>query len=405
MAARLFQDRGFAEVVARPLLLLLCVACGSEAPPAETPGPQPVPVRIDPMLGGEAELRRLDGRLLGFDQGRPVWTTEVGLFRGDGSSETELEFVALDAGDLPPDRALAVVTSAEGAWLAADNGIYAVEGRFVLAVDALARPAWLTANLIGLDGLWWAEAERLVRWTAESSEELDLSSFGPATELSFSGSYGLVRIGARFFELAEGPEYTLLDVTPSAQGLGPSTGHDGSWWMVHEGGLLRRPAGSDEAWTPFLLAERRVQDVVSGADGALWIQTDRDLLRMDAPYEAAVIRSENAVEAMVHAPEGTVARLVDGSLQVWVDTTSELVGFEEDVLPWLTEQGCIACHSTSPGDYADYEVFSGLASEALSRVRSGDMPRCGAGLCPPEEQLTPEEYAVLEAWIAGGRPR
>jgi len=403
MAPRLFEAPGFEAVVGRfGLSLLLCVACGAE-PAAEAPaGPAPVAVRVEAMVGGEAELRPLTGQLLGFDAGRPVRATEAGLVRGLDETETVIEFVALEEGDEAPVDPSAVVTSEAGAWLAAGNGIYALEGSFLLVVDAAGRPDWVTAGAGALSGFWWAQGTDLRRWTEDASDAIDLSDFGTPTALVFTEDRGLLRIEDRLFELTEDEGYTLRDLTPENGVAGPAVGHDGAWWVADGSGLLRRPAGQDGPWTRYTL-EREVVDLASGADGALWVQTADALLRMEAPYERAVTRSEAPADGLVDASDGTVARLLQDSLQVWVDTTGPLVGFEDDVLPWLNENGCITCHSVSPGDYSNYEVFSDLAGEALSRVQSGDMPRCGAGVCPPEEQLTPEEYAILEAWIAGGR--
>ncbi len=368
------------------------------------PAPEPatIDVQVEAMVGGEAELRPLTGQLLGFDAGRPVLATASGLVRGLDEAQTPLEFVALEEGEEAPVAPAAVVTSQAGPWLAAGNGIYALEGSFLLVVDAEARPDWITPGDGDLSGLWWAQDTKLRRWTEDASDELDLRDYGAPAALAFAGGRGLIRVGDRLYELAEDMGYTLRDLTPGSVAPGPAVGHDGAWWVAAGDGLLRRPLGGQAPWTRYELGVP-VRDLASGADGGLWVQTEDTLLRMEAPYEEAAIRSETSTGSLLGASDGTVARVMQNNLQMWVDVTSPVVGFEDEVLPWLNENGCITCHSVSPGDYSNYEVFSDLAGEALSRVRSGDMPRCGADVCPPDEQLTPEEYAVLEAWIAGGR--
>ena len=83
---------------------------------------------------------------------------------------------------------------------------------------------------------------------------------------------------------------------------------------------------------------------------------------------------------------------------------TERTSFAVDVLPWVQER-CSMCHMNQTQNFEDYEVFQAIAEDALIRVRSGDMPRCGGGVrCSPEETLTSEQYAVLEQWIRDGTP-
>jgi len=167
-------------------------------------------------------------------------------------------------------------------------------------------------------------------------------------------------------------------------------------------GLVRWVAGAEHAWT--LLPGVPVHAIaVDPLSNVAWARTDDALVRLED--DARTRFPAPAVSA-----EGPALIAVDARGDVWINEGEALVRYKtgpggldatfgDDVLPWL-EQHCTSCHA----DFRDLQVFDGRAELALDKVRSGDMPRCTGGVpCPQEERMSGDAWAVLEAWIRGGK--
>jgi hypothetical protein len=328
----------------------------------------------------------------------PSGLEAVPFFRVGPTDEAPTTITALGPA-LPEDRA--------AVWVSAANGLFRLEEGFLLATDP-SQPAadWITQTPVGpMNGVWWAAGPRLRRLATDRLDTLDLDAagVGAARELALGPDLGLLRGDGGLFELRRVlGRYEVQALTAVASEPRSVALHSGSWWVATATDLWRGTLDSErwtwERWTGL----EDLRHLVGGADGGLWAVTaDGRPVRIDVDARTAErLSSPSPTVALTRSPTGAVVGLRADGIDVWVDAGSG-VGFAADVLPWLGTH-CLECHTIEPGNYADYDVFVTFASEALRRVRLGDMPRCGADLCPTEERLAPADYAVLEDWIEGG---
>lgn len=315
------------------------------------------------------------------------------------------------------------------AWLAAEAGLFELLPHYVTRVYEDVGAVHDLAELAGgpMAGLWLATSGGLLRredaggtpgaeggvWSRWELPNLD----GAPEELAFDASAGaLVRSGPELALLeAEGgtissdrPPLDSGDVYALAAG-------GGALYAGTARGLYRFDPSRTPRWTRFTLAGEAAAAVpvlaviVDPTSGVAWARTPSALVRADGDDlstfalpqldPAATPRPRLAIDARgeVYATRGEVLDRV--SSQPGASAT-----FTVDVLPWISAR-CSPCHRNQTQDFEDYAVFAPKAEAALSRVRSGDMPRCsGSLICPTEQRLSAEDYAVLERWIRAGKP-
>ena len=293
---------------------------------------------------------------------------------------------------------------AGGAWLAAATGLWSATELFVrhrptdlpspdlvdvaeVASGALAG-LWLAAG----DGTYWASATEVVRIEADRPAER-LAATPDAVALVDAGAVRILTAASDGLYIQDAPfSHAVVDVEANG----------GDLYAATDGGLFRYRAGE---WREVSLAAAPVAITslaVSGHD--LWVRTSTGVIRVSgdtATEFPSLGRGPLAVDALgdVYAP--TVDGLARASTGI---VGADVPTFRQDVRPWIDDR-CAVCHSNQTQDFRDDEVFRAIADDALTRVRSGDMPRCAGGVrCPPESALSPDDYAVLERWIRAGRP-
>lgn len=356
---------------------------------------------LAPVPVSSSAVWRVDGVVpLGFDAAEAVIVDSGGQpARIEAGRAERLAFFRQSDDDQPPSTLLGAAPDdrSEHTWLAADNGLYSIQGRFVLSADPVLRPQAPVAVPDGaLSGTWWAEARALVR--LPDLETIDASALGAITGMAFGGDEALVIADGALWILArDGDGYSAEPLAYDGDPVAVEYAQE-RWWVSDASGRL---ASLGDGWSLRALPEPAVQ-LAEGADGALWIRTETGRilrLRVEEVLEDPSIRAD----VMVASARGSIVTSDGMTVSKWTRGDVETVTFTEDVLPWL-QSNCIACHA-APDDFGDYSVFTELAADALERVRTGDMPRCGVALCPEEQRLTPDDYGVLEAWISAGLPQ
>ena len=293
---------------------------------------------------------------------------------------------------------------AGGAWLATDTGLWFTEGLFVRhRPTSLTSPGLTDVADIAtgpFQGLWLASTAG-VYWIRNGEASL-LEAQRPARRLAASRSAvalldnDTVRIltadGDDIY-VQDAPFTSALDVAATTNAIFAAT----------ETGLYRLVDGS---WLHFYLHDSIPMTVtaVVATQTDLWARTSDAIVRLADTASTrypSVGTGDLAVDRLgnVYAPDA------DGLIRASSGVIGEQTPtFTQDVLPWI-ETHCALCHANQTQDFRDYDVFELVAASALSRVRSGDMPRCEGGVrCPPEQNMAAEDYAVLEAWIQAGMP-
>ncbi len=301
-----------------------------------------------------------------------------------------------------------VPRSGGGAWLAAANGLFVLDGAYVthspvmVGMGPLAGVTEVTAG--NLNGLWLAATNGIYRRQTQETKRYRIEGWGEAAQGIAADPDG----AAAFAVLDD----QLLLLTPGASGpegaeapedvgmVNALAGAKDTLFAATSKGLYRWQRMATPQWTRFTLGDTAALDVkVDPVTGAAWVMTADSLLRLDGDALTKFAR-----------PTGTDRLAIDRLGDVWTAKASTLVrvkagvsgaatSFATELKPWL-QMHCNSCHA----DFGDVVAFKPKAESALQRVRTGDMPRCNGGVpCSADQHLKPEQYAVLEAWIRGGK--
>jgi hypothetical protein len=257
----------------------------------------------------------------------------------------------------------------------------------------------------GMNGLWLAATNGVYRRQATDTFRYRIDGWSEAAggiAADPDGAGALALLGDQLVLLTPGS-----GTTPAAAAVPDDVGKvnavaaaKGALYAATERGLYRWQLNATPQWTRFSLGGAAALDVkVDPVTASAWVVTADALLRLDGDVLTSFAR-----------PAGTSLLAVDRLGDVWTAKAATLVRveagaassdakFDADLKPWLVAH-CTMCHS----DFADLVAFSPKAEAALQRVRTGDMPRCLGGVpCPTDQHLKPDEWAVLEAWIRGGK--
>lgn len=394
------------------LLGALLPACGAEGSADPEPAVREValpvvdaevaPDEVRPLTGDDGAVSVVGAGVAA--DGALLVTDGASLFevRTDGTRAIAF-FTERPEVEVPARRIIALVPrAAGGAWVVADNGLYRTEGRYYVAVDPSvtgARAAF-ASSAAPLDGLWLATDAALVRLSDRAASSYDWPEPGRTVALAVApdGRGALVATSTDVWLLAEAADGGL-ERSPVAwpPGSPRATAHvRAAWWVG--GDALYTSDDPTRRWIRHAVPGP-VATVGRGPDGVPW-WTDGAALYALGDGEARRIH-EADIEHAVHAPAGDVWILAEGEARRWRADDGRPT-FAGDVAPWLEAEGCVACHMAPALDFRRYDDFRGVASDALRRVESGDMPRCGSDRCPPEQRLSPERYAVLARWIEAG---
>lgn len=341
-----------------------------------------------------------------------------------------LDARALYAGPGEPTgtgRVYSVVPKMDGgAWIAAESGLFILDTLYVvyspLMVGAGALRGVSQVEAGPLAGLWVSGDAGLFRSRAPMLEKYPLTVLGgaagaiDAVAVQKNGNAALVLAGGKLAVLEVEGEKIISDVPPLEAGtIAAIAAGENRAYAAGEYGLLRYDRTATPKWTRFTLAAAGAAP--SAGEKILSLSVDAASGRVYARTAAAVIVLEGdqlsryAAGALSASDPGLLTH--DRAGDVWVAQGSTLqrmtlgegavrVSFRENVLPWV-EMYCSKCHQNQTQNFEDFAVFSEKAEQALTRVRSGDMPRCDGGLPCSEARLNPAEYSVLENWIRDGK--
>lgn len=295
-----------------------------------------------------------------------------------------------------------------GTWLAADAGLFVVDTQYILPIAPLGPVLQVEdARQGALSGLWLVTANALLLALEGELATFEIPDLlGPHRALAISpdGSRGLTIAGGEPLLLVpDGLDLDVFTLPFEVTARSVASTRDGLWMSADEG--------------LFLLPEGRSSWLGLEAEGAPLVvgplESDDERIYASRNDDLILLEMDGAeVRAQVAAGHGDRLVAPDGNGGFWLATPDRAEGyrlssttrFARDVVPFL-DTHCAQCHGEGPSDYRVFENFSPRAEAALTRIRSGDMPRCGVGQvrCPESEHLTPESYAVLETWIAGGK--
>lgn len=312
-----------------------------------------------------------------------------------------------------------------GAYLATDEGLFLLGSLFVTRSpisDEVGRVRAISEAESGaLAGLWLASERGLFLNTPAGLQELTIAHQEETPRRVAVERWG--RVAAVVYRDVlltlhpnEGYGTDGDSIVARRPDLPTGTIHDVAAireqiWVAADHGLFAYDPSLLPAWTQFTLSDEEPVPVLGLAVDAetadVWART----------HDALVHVAKGQVTAYRQPPwesgEPTLAldrlgRLWSGGAGDTLQTAapsatgSGSTTFAAEMAPWI-EQHCARCHSNQTADFKDYEVFKARAHDALSRVQSGDMPRCDGGLrCPPEDNLMPADYAVLAQWIRDG---
>jgi hypothetical protein len=300
-----------------------------------------------------------------------------------------------------------------GAWLAGDDRLFIVDELFVLT-----SPLMLDAGAIhdvadvgsgALAGLWLAAEQGLYRRTADAIEKWSIPNLdGAATGIAVStnGRFAAAIVGAELVVLEDDAGQVVSDRGVVDIGTVTSVAaSQNAVWAAGAKGVVRYSPDEAPPYRMYAVtgAERVVTDPVTGA---AWVRTADGIIEIEgkslASYAMPMIAGQT--------PDLVVDRLGDvfsagaeGLAKNGTGAAGAGATFSADVLPWI-QSNCSQCHMNQTQNFETFEVFAELAEDALSRVRTGDMPRCTGGVrCPDEQRLAPADYAVLEQWLRDGK--
>jgi hypothetical protein len=296
-----------------------------------------------------------------------------------------------------------------GAWIAAANGLFELEGLYVTHSPVVVGMGPLLGACEvaqgGMNGLWLATSDGVYRRQDTDTFRYRIDGWAEAANGVAGdpdGVAALVVLGGQLVLLVPGSDATLAAAAPPDEvgRVNAVAAAKGALYAASERGLYRWQPSATPQWTRFPLGGAEGLEVkVDPVTASAWVVTSDALLRLDGDALTSFAR-----------PAGTSRLAVDRLGDVWTAKGQTLVQvkagarstdakFEAEVKPWLVAH-CTMCHS----DFVDPVVFGPKAELALQRVRTGDMPRCSGGVpCPEDQHLMPEEWAVLESWIRGGK--
>jgi hypothetical protein len=305
-----------------------------------------------------------------------------------------------------------------GAWVATEAGLFAVDELYTYKVplleDAGAMHDAIEVGSGALSGLWLATEAGLHHRDGDEVYQYAIEGLtGAATDVAIAGSgtFGVALIGGVIATLEPSGGQILVDRPPLDTGAihALAAGAD-AIYAATEKGIFAFTAGATPPWTQYTLSESGAIEVlalsIDAPKNAVWART----------ADSMVLLENGSITVFPMAPASQMSLLaIDSFGDVWTasgdalskSTTSvstETATFTEHVLPWIQER-CSMCHMNQTQNFEDYSTFVEVAENALTRVRSGDMPRCDGGLrCPSEQRLPEDDYAVLEQWIRDGMP-
>jgi hypothetical protein len=403
--------------------LLFCTvlaACGESVAPIDTPevravvgqpGTGTFTLTTDLLAGAEIEAIGADdaGRIVVASEGRAL-VLEAGAleareyYRGEGDPETIGAIHAI------------APRAAGGAFIGSDHGLFLLESLYVVRSPLLdgEKVHDVFEQVAGpLAGVWLATDHGLLRLQGENLTRLTvegLADRATAIAIEKNGGRGIAVMGDGLVILepegdglvSQRPGFTTGVVHGVAAG-------DGTLYAATDRGLYVHGATTDASFLHFALAADMsaapaVKSVTVDVTGAAWASTGARLFLVeaeqvtafDAPADIRGLRLDSLGDLWLAAGDQIAQR--------GRSALGERVTFTADVKPWVTQR-CSACHRNQIQDFENYEVLKALATKALSRVRSGDMPRCTGSLrCAPEDRLQPADYAVLEQWLRYGLP-
>lgn len=288
-----------------------------------------------------------------------------------------------------------------GAWLATETGLWTTEGLYVRRRPTNFMPPGITdvQDVAAGDfaGLWLAARDGVYHVFNDQVRRFEADR--PARRLAVNGFDAALVDGTTVRLLTAEPDGVYVREVPFNHRVVDVVASEDALYVATDGGLFRY-RGSE--WTRFD-AIGAVQ-AINAQGGEVWART------ADGTYVVSDTRLSQ------YPPVSGTALAVDRLGDVWTTASQGLVRastgivsgevatFARDVQPWI-DTHCAACHSNQTQDFRAYETFREVAADALTRVRSGDMPRCAGGVrCSPEAILTDDDYSVLERWIRAGTP-
>ena len=290
-----------------------------------------------------------------------------------------------------------------GAWLATDEGLWSAAGLYVRHRPTdLPNPRLLDVQEVStgaLAGLWLAASDGVYWTTTTSAQRIEADR--PADRLAVNGTVAALVDATGLRLLTSSADGLLLEDAPFNTPVRDVAATADAIYVATDDGLYRY---RDAVWTEFTL-----DDVPLGRIDALAVRGDdvwgrsSDAILAIGPMARrfpVIGTSGLAVDQLgdVYAASATgLARASSGAV-------ADVTTFSQDILPWI-DTHCAVCHGNQTQDFRTYDVFRSVASDALTRVRSGDMPRCEGGVrCAPEDNLSADDYSVLERWIRAGLP-
>ena len=384
----------------------LC-SCGEDA--AAPNGPTPiaverrVPVRISWQETGSVPAADRPAAIGSDRDGRTLAAIGGQTYLVDAAVLTDRPAIADENAPTAVGEALRIrPRSAGGAWVAADSGLWFVDDLFVrhrptgfvpsriLDVDEVdsgpLAGLWLAAS----DGVYWAQDTTLQRLLSDHPPERIAVRSDSAAFIS-QGAVRILRSETDGLFFTDAPFTSARDVVAAGDALYVAT---------DEGVYFHR----NDAWTQIDVGETSATALAASGND-IWVRTSGGIIRLhdDVATRYPLLGERGlAVDRLGDVYAMNADGLDRGRSGIIAD---EVVTFAANVRPWI-DQHCAACHSNQTQDFRVYDVFREVANDALSRVRSGDMPRCLGGVrCPSEQTMSSEDYEVLEQWIRAGLPQ
>lgn len=382
---------------------LALAGCGGSIPVEPSPGP----VSLEPVL---VDLTAEPVRRIPLDEaaialavtpeGAPLVASRTSVRRLVGDQLERLQVIFQEGDPAPPAEIYDVAPrQPSGGWVATDAGLYAAGPLYIGFTGG--QPDAVAVREVdkgALAGRWAAYTAALVRDDFLGGDRYDFPDIAPLTGLALAPDGERALLAGSEVELLvpEGDKLVRWLVPSTARPSRVAASIDGLW-VLSSGKLqfLERSAEPDR-WQEVVLPElvdlaTGPRAVGLGADGTVYLL---------APQEVTAVGRVDPMEG--------VRTAADPASGAWAAVETELLGFGlgaprfDTVRPFITTH-CARCHGPPGPDYLDPDVFIPLAGDALARVRSGDMPRCGDGGVRCPEPLPAEVYAPLEDWIRGGK--
>lgn len=303
--------------------------------------------------------------------------------------------------------------AAGGAWLTGDDRLFIVDELFVLST-----PFVLDAGTIHdvaeapsgtLAGLWLAAEQGLYRRTDAALESWtipDLSGAATGIAVETSGRFAAAIVGGELVILESLSGEIVSDRGVVDIGtVNAVAAAQNAVWAAGTTGVVRYAPDATPPYRVYKIAgaERITTDPVTGI---AWVRTTAGMIHIDgenlSSYAIPMIAGQTP--DLVVDRIGDVFSAGDASLaKNGTGAAGAGATFTADVLPWI-QANCSQCHMNQTQNFETYEVFLEVAEASLSRVRTGDMPRCDGGVrCSDEMRLSEDDYAVLEQWLRDGK--